>query len=199
MKVAHRRQPFCPDEVGYGHIHPLTFNGKLFCIIYATLGIPFTLVFLSATVQRLLDPTRQILAFFFAWLGSKMPPFHIRVLHLIVMSVCFVIAFLLIPSVIFYYLEDGWSLLDGFYFVFISLTTIGLGDYIPGDDESQSLRDVYKVAVAGNGRGRIAGATKQSRFASISGYLLLGLVFMTLTATVLQFTSHLLFMTAYSS
>ena len=43
--------------VGYGHINPKTAGGKLFCILYCIVGIPFTLVFLSAIVQRLLSPT----------------------------------------------------------------------------------------------------------------------------------------------
>lgn len=45
--------------IGYGHVTPLTKNGKIFTIVYATLGIPFTLVFITATVQRLLEPTCQ--------------------------------------------------------------------------------------------------------------------------------------------
>ena len=50
------------SKIGYGHIVPLTMNGKIFCIFYASCGIPFTLVFLSACVQRLQEPTFKMLA-----------------------------------------------------------------------------------------------------------------------------------------
>ena len=49
---------------GYGHINPVTPDGKLACIAYALIGIPFTLVFLSALVQRLLAPTFRLLSSF---------------------------------------------------------------------------------------------------------------------------------------
>ena len=49
---------------GYGHIHPMTPTGKMTCILYAVIGIPFTLIFLSALVQRLLAPTFKLLSSF---------------------------------------------------------------------------------------------------------------------------------------
>jgi len=52
------------------------------------------------------------------------------------------IGYLVMGGVLFKTLE-GWNLMDGIYFGFITLTTIGLGDFVPGnslkgsDDESQ--------------------------------------------------------------
>ena len=69
--------------LGYGHIVPLTSGGKLFCIFFAALGIPFTLVFLSASVQRLLSPTLKLLTWLMSGkLGKMMSPFGIRLIHL---------------------------------------------------------------------------------------------------------------------
>ena len=57
---------------------PLTNSGKLFTIVYSILGIPFTLVFLTVSVQRLLSPTCATLAYLFSRLGSSIDPFTIR-------------------------------------------------------------------------------------------------------------------------
>ncbi len=79
----------------------------------------------------------------------RISPLSIRVIHLTAMSVTFMVLFIFIPAAVFCVIEDRWTYLDGVYFVFISLTTIGLGDYIPGDEEGQRFRELYKVSVAG--------------------------------------------------
>ena len=38
------------------------YAGKIACMLYAIVGIPFTLIFLSALVQRLLSPTFALLS-----------------------------------------------------------------------------------------------------------------------------------------
>ena len=40
--------------------------------------------------------------------------------------------FLIIPPLLFSYVE-GWSYGEGFYYAFISLSTIGFGDYVVGE------------------------------------------------------------------
>lgn len=39
---------------------------------------------------------------------------------------------LVIPPLLFSYIE-GWTVGEGFYFAFITLSTIGFGDYVVGE------------------------------------------------------------------
>ncbi|KAM3829944.1 potassium channel subfamily K member 6 [Vipera latastei] len=132
--------------VGYGYTTPLSNAGKAFCIFYAVLGVPFTMLVLTATVQRLVCTfTSGPLEYLALHWGSDR-----RVLswgHLLVLMGLVLATFLLVPAAIFTSLEESWSFLDAFYFCFISLCTIGLGDYVPGEQPRQRLRPLYKVSV----------------------------------------------------
>ncbi|XP_053329221.1 potassium channel subfamily K member 6 [Spea bombifrons] len=133
--------------VGYGYTTPLTDTGKAFCIFYALLGVPFTMLILSTAVQRLMAVfTYKPIRYFQVRRGFDRKA--VTKVHLLVLMVLVLVLFLLVPSAIFNAIESTWSFLDAFYFCFISLCTIGLGDYVPGEQSDQFLRQLYKVSVA---------------------------------------------------
>ncbi|XP_009466346.1 PREDICTED: potassium channel subfamily K member 1-like [Nipponia nippon] len=131
---------------GYGHTVPLSDGGKAFCIIYSAIGIPFTLLFLTAVVQRVIIyvTRRPVLYFHIRWGFSKQV---VAIIHAIVLGFITVSCFFLIPAAIFSVLEDNWNFLESFYFCFISLSTIGLGDYVPGEGYNQKFRELYKIGI----------------------------------------------------
>uniref|UniRef100_A0A663MWP0 Potassium two pore domain channel subfamily K member 1 n=1 Tax=Athene cunicularia TaxID=194338 RepID=A0A663MWP0_ATHCN len=128
----------------YGHTVPLSDGGKAFCIIYSVIGIPFTLLFLTAVVQRIIVyvTRRPVLYFHIRWGFSKQV---VAIIHAIVLGFITVSCFFLIPAAIFSVLEDDWNFLESFYFCFISLSTIGLGDYVPGEGYNQKFRELFKI------------------------------------------------------
>ncbi|KAL4238627.1 Potassium channel subfamily K member 1 [Mactra antiquata] len=132
--------------IGYGRVTPLSEAGKGFCVLYAIIGIPLTLILFTAVVERLMLPTSWFLQFMFRKLGHLYKVFHIQLIHLAIIIILVIIFFYIIPAAIYVSIEPKWNYLDAFYYCFISLTTVGLGDYIPGDSPDQPLRPLYKVA-----------------------------------------------------
>uniref|UniRef100_H3ADL9 Potassium channel subfamily K member n=2 Tax=Latimeria chalumnae TaxID=7897 RepID=H3ADL9_LATCH len=134
------------STTGYGHTVPLSDGGKAFCVIYSVIGIPFTLLFLTAVVQRIMvHVTRQpVLYIHTRWGYSKQ---LVGVIHAVTLGFVIASCFFFIPAAVFCALEDDWNFLESFYFCFISLSTIGLGDYVPGEGYSQKFRSLYKIGI----------------------------------------------------
>ncbi|XP_028845270.1 potassium channel subfamily K member 1b [Denticeps clupeoides] len=131
---------------GYGHTAPLSGGGKAFCIIYSVIGIPFTLLFLTAVVQRIMVfSTRRPVMYVHTHWGLSKP--LVAIVHAVLLATAAVSFFFLIPAAIFSALEEDWNFLESFYFCFISLSTIGLGDYVPGEAFNQKFREIYKVGI----------------------------------------------------
>ncbi|KAK9541690.1 hypothetical protein VZT92_001713 [Zoarces viviparus] len=134
------------STTGYGHTAPLSDGGKAFCIIYSVIGIPFTLLFLTAVVQRIMVfSTRRPVMYIHRRWGLSKP--LVAIGHATVLATLAVSCFFLIPAAIFSALEENWNFLESFYFCFISLSTIGLGDYVPGEAANQRFRELYKVGI----------------------------------------------------
>uniref|UniRef100_A0A665UK06 Potassium channel subfamily K member n=1 Tax=Echeneis naucrates TaxID=173247 RepID=A0A665UK06_ECHNA len=134
---------------GYGHTVPLSDEGKAFCIFYSLFGIPVTLFFLSAVVQRImvLVSVRPVSYFHRRWAISRS---KLSVIHAACLAVLMIVLLLIIPALIFVKLEKDWNFLESLYFCFISLTTIGLGDYVPGETHSKDDNphpQLYRLAI----------------------------------------------------
>ena len=128
---------------------PLSEGGKVFCIIYAAIGIPLTLIMFTAIVERLMILSYAVKNAIAERLGPSCKAVHVRLLHVSLIFLIVAILVFIVPAAIFMHLEDNWNYLDAFYYCFISMSTIGLGDYIPGDDVDQPHRQLYKILTTG--------------------------------------------------
>ncbi|XP_071753105.1 potassium channel subfamily K member 2 [Centroberyx gerrardi] len=133
--------------IGFGNISPHTEGGRIFCIIYALLGIPL-FGFLLAGVGDQLGTIfgkgiAKVEKMIVKW---KVSQTKIRVISTVLFILFGCLIFVALPAVIFKHIE-GWSTLESIYFVVITLTTIGFGDFVAGGSESPEYLDYYKPVV----------------------------------------------------
>ncbi|XP_070705774.1 potassium channel subfamily K member 2-like isoform X1 [Pempheris klunzingeri] len=141
--------------IGFGNISPHTEGGRIFCIIYALLGIPL-FGFLLAGVGDQLGTIfgkgiAKVEKMIVKW---KVSQTKIRVFSTLLFILFGCLIFVALPAVIFKHIE-GWSTLESIYFVVITLTTIGFGDFVAGEkghftaggSESPEYLDYYKPVV----------------------------------------------------
>lgn len=115
---------------GYGHMAPLSAGGKAFCVLYTALGLPASLA-LVAALRRCLLP---LLSRQGAWVPMhwQLTPARAALLQAAGLGLLVAGTFVLLPALVLWSLQGDCSLLEAIYFCFGSLSTIGLGDLLPG-------------------------------------------------------------------
>ncbi|XP_071510505.1 two pore potassium channel protein sup-9-like [Diadema antillarum] len=113
--------------IGYGHSAPHTSGGKVFCMIYALIGIPLNLVMFQSVGERL----NVLMGFGVKKVKGCLRFKKVGVSHT---ELCIIggLANIIITvsgSLAFVHFEK-WNFLDALYYVVITLTTVGFGDYV---------------------------------------------------------------------
>ncbi|EAA13189.5 AGAP004718-PA [Anopheles gambiae str. PEST] len=133
--------------IGYGNIVPRTEWGKIATIFYTIIGMPLFLLYLSNI--------GDILAKSFKWIYAKFclcrsTYGRARLLEIeeeitaetntvtvpITICIMIMIGYIFFGARLFADWEN-WDILDGSYFCFISLSSIGFGDIVPGASVSE--------------------------------------------------------------
>lgn len=128
---------------GYSPAAPKTSGGRIFTVFYAFIGIPLFLLSVIGFGQLLNFGAELLLRLFVRCRYGRQERFGPRSLDVIcgrrrhcayrtvIICILGVGLFVLIPSAIFHAIED-WTYGEAAYYCFITLSTIGFGDYIPG-------------------------------------------------------------------
>lgn len=135
--------------IGYGNIAPSTEGGKIFCILYAIFGIPlfgFLLAGVGDQLGTIFVKSIARVEKMFKNKSTQISQTKIRVASTLLFILAGCILFVTIPAVIFKYIE-GWTALDSTYFVVITLTTVGIGDYVAGGNRRIEYRKWYRPLV----------------------------------------------------
>jgi len=173
------------STIGYGHIVPVTWFGRMGTITYSLFGIPLFLVLLADsgllltrivkfywvyfvrfgrtasgkrivasyifggpvrlthnTIEKIIDHwrSRRFIGPLFESLDHiyKNGVASLKTTgtfaiddHISAFAALLLLFLYLLWGAVIFFLSEEWSPLEAFYFVFISLTTIGFGDYVP--------------------------------------------------------------------
>ncbi|KAL3049604.1 potassium channel subfamily K member 3 [Trematomus bernacchii] len=129
--------------IGYGHAAPSSDSGKVFCMFYALLGIPLTLVMFQSLGERINTFVRYLLHQAKKCLGLRQTA--VSMANMVTVGFFSCLSTLCVGAVAFSHCE-GWSFLHAFYFCFITLTTIGFGDYVALQRDDALQNDPRYVA-----------------------------------------------------
>ncbi|XP_046551828.1 potassium channel subfamily K member 16-like isoform X1 [Haliotis rubra] len=110
--------------IGYGHLAPVTTPGRVVTVIYALIGIPLTLIMLKDIGDKLNNWITRLYRVQYcqrAWIN--------RTINVSIVVFVGVNVTILLPSALFIHVE-GWTMVDAVYYCFITLSTIGFGDFL---------------------------------------------------------------------
>ena len=115
---------------GYGHQAPVTFEGRLFVVFYALIGIPLfgvVLIGIGGKIAILMNVLKK---------KVFMPKKRSleRGIKVAVVGTSGLAILICIPAVVFTHMEN-WTYGESVYFAIITLTTIGFGDYVVGKNQ----------------------------------------------------------------
>ncbi|KAH1174002.1 hypothetical protein KIL84_017841, partial [Mauremys mutica] len=130
--------------IGYGNLSPSTVSAQIFCIFFALFGIPLNLILLNRIGQLMLSGVQRCAK----RLGEKL---RWQEAAAILTRTCALVTglllFLLLPPFLFSVIE-GWTYAEGFYYSFVTLSTIGFGDYVIGMNPDLTYPSWYKNLVS---------------------------------------------------
>ncbi|XP_068603295.1 potassium channel subfamily K member 9 [Brachionichthys hirsutus] len=113
--------------IGYGHAAPGTDAGKAFCMFYAVLGIPLTLVMFQSLGERMNTFVKYLLKRIKKCCGMNITDVSME--NMVTVGFFSCVGTLCIGAAAFSHYED-WSFFQSYYYCFITLTTIGFGDFV---------------------------------------------------------------------
>ena len=130
--------------IGYGTVVPITVTGKIITMVYAIFGIPLVFIILNDLGDLI---SRKLIVIWDYFRQMRRRTHSVRPksdkneenipirdrLHTLPMTVALglTLAWMLLCAGVFCTWETEWTYFTSFYFFFVSLTTIGLGDTVP--------------------------------------------------------------------
>ena len=129
-----------PFLTGYGYITPQTPTGQMLCIFVSLLGIPITMLALKSVGELIAKWVNALVTKFEKRILKRPEPKRMQAKSAVILFS--LMAVLIVANSILYMILTEWSLIEGVYFWFVTLTTIGFGDYVYDPGKPQRIRQL---------------------------------------------------------
>lgn len=129
--------------IGYGNIAPKTSSGRVFCIFYGLFGVPLCLTWISE-LGKFFGGRAKHLGQFLTKKGFSLRKAQFTCTAIFLLWG--VLVHLVLPPLVFMS-QEGWSYIEGLYFSFVTLTTIGFGDLVAGVEPNKEYPTLYRYFV----------------------------------------------------
>lgn len=129
--------------IGYGNVAPKTPAGRLFCVFYGLFGVPLCLTWISA-LGKFFGGRAKRLGQFLTRRGVSLRKAQITCTAIFILWG--VLVHLVIPPFVFMVTEE-WDYIEGLYYSFITISTIGFGDFVAGVNPSANYHALYRYFV----------------------------------------------------
>lgn len=129
--------------IGYGNIAPKTPSGRVFCIFYGLFGVPLCLTWISE-LGKFFGGRAKHLGQYLTKKGVTLRKTQFTCTAIFLLWG--VLVHLVIPPFVFMS-QEGWTYIEGLYFSFVTLTTIGFGDLVAGVDPNADYPTLYRYFV----------------------------------------------------
>ncbi|XP_037342750.2 potassium channel subfamily K member 17 [Pungitius pungitius] len=130
--------------IGYGNMSPSTTAGQIFCVFFALFGIPLNLVVLNRVGKYMLAIERSFSNFLE---GKTKRRTCTRFFVHLVSYLSGVLLFFVMPMMVFQ-LQESWTFSQAIYYCFITLSTIGFGDFVADSNPDKTYPQWYSVLMA---------------------------------------------------
>ncbi|XP_052010025.1 potassium channel subfamily K member 5a [Xyrauchen texanus] len=129
--------------IGYGNIAPKTSSGRIFCIFYGLFGVPLCFTWISE-LGKFFGGRAKHLGQYLTKKGVTLRKTQFTCTAIFLLWGMLV--HLVIPPFVFMS-QEGWTYIEGLYFSFVTLTTIGFGDLVAGVDPNADYPTLYRYFV----------------------------------------------------
>ncbi|KAM6913151.1 potassium channel subfamily K member 5-like [Xenentodon cancila] len=129
--------------IGYGNIAPKTSAGRVFCIFYGLFGVPLCLTWISE-LGKFFGGRAKHLGQYLTKKGFSLRKAQFTCTAIFLLWG--VLVHLVLPPFVFMS-QEGWSYIEGLYFSFVTLTTIGFGDLVAGVEPNKEYPTLYRYFV----------------------------------------------------